>query len=157
MGSISPELASKRRLLKFLGDDTPVVGVPFAPSEHQPGKEYFCRSNLSDFIKQAFDRGFWCAITWRQCAWRHLVPFFFIAIMMSLGLGMLFWSLLIYILLVLGLTYIILSYYCGYKTLSKTGGLSKIGFMPVLFFLWHTSYGLGSWWAWLSRQLDRNK
>jgi hypothetical protein len=41
MGSISPELASKRRLLKFLGDETPVVGVPFAPSEHQPGKEHF--------------------------------------------------------------------------------------------------------------------
>jgi hypothetical protein len=41
MGNISPELASKRRLLKFPGDETPDVGVPFAPSEHQPGKEHF--------------------------------------------------------------------------------------------------------------------
>jgi hypothetical protein len=41
MGSISPELASKRRLLKFPGDETPVVGVPFVPAEHQPGKEHF--------------------------------------------------------------------------------------------------------------------
>jgi hypothetical protein len=41
MGSISPELARKRRLLKFLGDGTPVAGVPFVPAEHQPGKEHF--------------------------------------------------------------------------------------------------------------------
>ena len=118
---------------------------------------YFCRSNIADFIKQSFDRGYWCAITWRQCAWRHLVPFFFIAIIISLGLGTFLWSPLCYPSLVLGLIYLILSYYFGYKTLSKTEALPKIVFMPVLFFLWHASYGLGSWWALLSRQFDRNK
>jgi hypothetical protein len=107
-------------------------------------------------MKQAFGNGFWSIITWRQAAWRHLVPFFFIASVITLVVLSFFWWTPLYILLVSGVTYIILSYYCGYKSLSKTGDLSKIGFMPVVFFLLHSSYGLGSWWAVLSRQLARN-
>jgi glycosyltransferase involved in cell wall biosynthesis len=118
--------------------------------------KYFCRPNISGLMKQAFGNGFWSIITWRQAAWRHLVPFFFIASVITLVVLSFFWWTPLYILLVSGVTYIILSYYCGYKSLSKTGDLSKIGFMPVVFFLLHSSYGLGSWWAVLSRQLARN-
>jgi glycosyltransferase involved in cell wall biosynthesis len=118
---------------------------------------YFCRSNITDLSKQAFDRGYWCTVTWRQCAWRHLVPFFFVAMIGILGLGMLFWAPLSYVSLVLGLSYLFLAYYFSYKTMSNTDDLLKILIMPGLFLLWHISYGLGSWWALLSGKFKVNK
>lgn len=113
--------------------------------------DYFSRATLSAFLWQAFGNGYWTMVTWRQSRWRHLVPFAFVGGLLGLGLGSLgsealgqiFWS--------LAGAYGLLSLYYTWRVGNQPGNRTYLLAMPPLFFLLHLTYGLGSWWALISR------
>jgi len=120
---------------------------------------YFCRSQVPGFLRQAFWNGYWVMVTWRESRWRHLVPFLFVGGLAALGLGSLVFSASGTIFLLLTGAYVLLSLYFSGKFAIKHSDWTCILAMPFLFFLLHVTYGLGSWWALISRLIggrDRN-
>lgn len=107
---------------------------------------YFCRSNIKDFIKQAFGNGYWVMITWRQSYWRHFVPFIFVSGLLILFLIGLLWSQFHMILLLLMGLYFGFSYYFTFRNSFKLNRFQKL-IMPFFFLMLHITYGLGSCWA----------
>lgn len=106
---------------------------------------YHPRETIRSMVKQGFQNGKWNIITFRKSknsvSIRHLVPLFFVVGIISLSiLGLWFkpfWILLISILslhLILGLTFALL----------KSRKVNHVMMMPILFLLFHLSYGLGS-------------
>lgn len=106
---------------------------------------YHPRETIRSMVKQGFQNGKWNIITFRKSknsvSIRHLVPLFFVVGIIGLSiLGLWFkpfWILLISILslhLILGLTFALL----------KSREVNRVMMMPILFLLFHLSYGLGS-------------
>ncbi len=114
---------------------------------------YFSRATISSFMRQAFDNGYWVMLTWRQSRWRHLVPFAFVGGMAGVGVASLTWPSARLCLYGLSAFYAGLAFLFATKTARQQGYWPYLLTMPPLFFLLHLSYGLGSWWALLSRLL----
>lgn len=107
---------------------------------------YFCRSTIPAFLMQAWANGYWMVRVWRQASWRHLVPMAFVGVMGALGVGGHFLPLLARAFKALLITYLAAALISSYKTGTDLGGWRFL-ILPLLFFLLHTTYGLGSWWA----------
>jgi glycosyltransferase involved in cell wall biosynthesis len=115
---------------------------------------YFCRSSIRSFLQQAFGNGYWSLITWRQSSWRHLVPFAFVGTLFILGCGSLIWAPFSHILWTLGAIYGLMAFYYAFQVADRGTEWSSLLVIPVLFFLLHTTYGIGSWWALVSKKPD---
>uniref|UniRef100_A0A7V4G8V9 Glycosyltransferase family 2 protein n=1 Tax=Desulfobacca acetoxidans TaxID=60893 RepID=A0A7V4G8V9_9BACT len=110
---------------------------------------YYCRNTIPAFLKQAWANGYWMVRVWRQASWRHLVPMAFVGTLGVLGLGGLVVPVLAQGLGLLLLTYTAAALVSSRRAGTDLGGLRFL-LLPPLFFLLHTTYGLGSWWAWLT-------
>lgn len=106
---------------------------------------YHPRETVKSMMKQGFQNGKWNIITFRKdrssLSIRHLVPFFFVSgIIVGSVFGIIYRPIWWVLLGFLGL-YLVLALVFS---LLKTQRLVNLIIMPVLFFLLHVSYGLGS-------------
>jgi glycosyltransferase involved in cell wall biosynthesis len=111
---------------------------------------YFTRSSVIKFIKNNMRNGFWSiypiALTKSlPVSLRHLVPLFFILSLIFLLLLSLKWGFAINVLLGLLLFYLLCSLYFSIRSIEKNYHL--IPFLPIVFFILHVTYGLGSLWG----------
>jgi len=104
---------------------------------------YYCRSNIRGLLKQSFGNGYWVIETLTSASLRHLVPLFFVISILIFSLLSLF-SLKIRMLFIILLgTYFSLALsFTLYSIIKRDVKHSLL--LPVLFFLFHISYGLGS-------------
>lgn len=115
-------------------------------------KSYYCsRLSIRSLTKQAFNNGYWNIITLHAISLRHLVPFAFVlSLCLSLGLTI-FTEVGKFLLLIIIGAYFLLAVFFSFRS-----GLQKriryIPILPIIFFLFHFSYGLGSLWSIIKRQ-----
>jgi glycosyltransferase involved in cell wall biosynthesis len=111
---------------------------------------YFTRSSIQKFIKNNLRNGFWAiypiALTKNlPVSLRHFIPLVFVLSMILLLALSLKWSFFLLVLLALMIIYLLSSLYFS---LSSSGiKYYLVLFLPVLFFILHLSYGLGSLWG----------
>lgn len=106
---------------------------------------YHPRETIRSMMKQAFQNGKWNIITFKKnrnsLSVRHIVPLSFVLAILSMSIGGFiyrpFWNLLFLILTI----YFILGFIFS---VLKEKNLIKIFIMPLVFFLLHLSYGVGS-------------
>jgi len=110
---------------------------------------YFCRTTVRSFLQQAWGNGYWLFRAWRHASVRHLVPMIFVGALVVLGVGGQVWEPLGQMFHLLALVYATLAFWSAYVSDTEMGAW-RLAVMPPLFFLLHITYGLGSWWAWLS-------
>ncbi|MDD1744391.1 MAG: glycosyltransferase family 2 protein, partial [Candidatus Methanoperedens sp.] len=111
---------------------------------------YQARSNLKDLFKQNFWNGFWViySIKFAEIPFsiRHLIPFFFVFLLLSsLLLSFLynpFIYLFIFIMSIYTTTNLFFSLHISFKN-----GFKYLPFLVVSFLTLHFSYGLGSLWG----------
>lgn len=111
---------------------------------------YFTRSTFKKFIKNNLRNGYWAiypiALSDKMpVSLRHLVPLAFVLIIAFLILGSIKWIIFLNILVACLILYILASFFFIIKSINKKFYL--IPFLPVLFFILHTTYGLGSFWG----------
>jgi glycosyltransferase involved in cell wall biosynthesis len=111
---------------------------------------YFTRSTIRKFIKNNIRNGFWAiypiALTKGiPVSLRHFIPLIFLFSIIFFLVSSLKWSFFIKVLLVLLILYLLCSIYFSIRSISKKYHL--IPFLPVLFFILHITYGLGSLWG----------
>jgi glycosyltransferase involved in cell wall biosynthesis len=111
---------------------------------------YHCRNTIPAFLKQAWGNGYWLMKFWRVASLRHMVPMAFVGALVILGLGGLIWEPLGQGLRLLLLIYAASALLAAFMSEVSIGRWRLLA-LPPLFFLLHITYGLGSWWAWLSR------
>ncbi|MGD1046308.1 MAG: glycosyltransferase family 2 protein [Bacteroidota bacterium] len=109
---------------------------------------YYNQSTLSGLLKQALKTGMWNVVTIKinpaAFRWRHFIPFLFItALMVSVFLTLVHPSMQPIFFVLVGL------YVCAALLSSiQIGireGMNFILILPVLFFLYHVCYGIGTW------------
>lgn len=105
---------------------------------------YHTRSSVKKMVKQAYGNGKWNMVLVKKgssaLSLRHLVPFFFVTYLaLSIVGGFFYWPIWALCGCVLVL-YIILGFLAGVKKVSSFKERLK---MPFLFFLLHSSYGVG--------------
>ena len=113
----------------------------FSPEIHSV---YHTRSSVNKMVKQAYGNGKWNMVLVKKgssaLSLRHLAPFFFVTyLVLSFIGGFFFWPIWALCGCVLAL-YFTLGFFAGAKKVSAFGERLK---MPYLFFLLHTSYGVG--------------
>lgn len=107
---------------------------------------YHSRATLKGLIRQAFSSGYEVGAMRRVVLPRHLVPLAFVSLLLVLLLLAIFTSMgRILLLAFLG------AYFLGALIFSLKIGLERgagiIPISPILFFLFHFSYGIGSLWS----------
>lgn len=106
--------------------------------------EYYARNTLKKMVKQAFGNGKWNMVLLKEdrsgLSVRHLVPFAFVVFLIVSTIGGFFYKPIWIIELCILVLYFTLGLGFGIK--AKAKGLEIIE-MPFLFFLLHTSYGIG--------------
>lgn len=105
---------------------------------------YYCRSTISDFLRQAFGNGYWSMISWRQSSWRHLAPFGFLIALIALGFGSLLWAPFRFIFLMVVSIYALSAFAVAFRIAFRAREWLWVPALPLLFFLLHMTYGLGS-------------
>lgn len=105
---------------------------------------YHTRSSVKKMVKQAYGNGKWNMVLVKKgssaLSLRHLVPFFFVTYLaLSIVGGFFYWPIWALCGCVLVL-YVILGFLAGVKKVSSFKERLK---MPFLFFLLHSSYGVG--------------
>ena len=99
---------------------------------------YYVRNTISKFIKKAFGDGYW--ITYSQKSYlRHKIPMLFILYLFCIPVLLYLLNFSIIGLVPLGL-YFVLAFYFAIKD----GKFYSKFILPVFFFIFHVSYGLGS-------------
>jgi len=109
---------------------------------------YYNQATVSGLLKQALKTGMWNVVTLKvnldAFRWRHFIPFVFVTAF--LGLGFLTWlhsGMHLAFLVLVGLyggVAIVSSLQIGFKN-----GMKYAPLLPMVFFLYHTCYGLGTW------------
>jgi len=107
---------------------------------------YWVRSSIKDLIKQSFNNGYWNIITLHAISVRHFIPLCFVGgLLGSLVLGFFFLYGKILFGLILG-SYILLNLFFSFK-ISFKKGIKYLLILPIIFLLFHLSYGFGSLWS----------
>ena len=111
---------------------------------------YYTRSTVKKFITNNLRNGFWAiypiALTKNlPVSLRHFIPLIFVLSMSSLLVLSLKWSFVIHLLLALMIIYLLSSFYFSFRALDKKYHL--IPFLPIVFFILHLTYGIGSLWG----------
>ena len=106
--------------------------------------EYYARNTLKKMIKQAFGNGKWNMVLLKEdlsgLSLRHFIPFVFVLfIVLSSFCGLFYYPIWIVECCVLAL-YFLLGFIFGIKAKGKGVEIFEI---PILFFLLHSSYGIG--------------
>ena len=105
---------------------------------------YHTRSSVKKMVKQAYGNGKWNMVLVKKGASalsiRHLVPFFFVTFLALSIIGGFFWWPIWAICGCVLLLYLLLGLVAGAKKVDSFADRIK---MPFLFFLLHSSYGIG--------------
>ena len=106
--------------------------------------DYYARNTTKKMVKQGFQNGIWNMVLLKEdnsaLSLRHLVPFVFVLFLGCSIVGGIFSRLIRIIGCSVLLLYFILGFIFGVKSGAKGKEIIK---MPFLFFLLHTSYGIG--------------
>jgi len=112
---------------------------------------YYARSNLFDFIKHNFNNGFWITYPLKYgkalFSLRHLIPFVF-TVYLSLSFIIIFFFPILKLpfFFIIGL-YCLANLYFSFKIVIQKKKFWNIVLMPIIFFILHVGYGLGSIWG----------
>lgn len=110
---------------------------------------YFNRATYSGLLQQSFSNGFWNPYTIRLTGGglsiRHFVPLIFVAALIALAAGALFFWLFKWMLLSYILIYLIVGLFFSFR--SARPKKSLIPLILLSFVILHTAYGLGSLWS----------
>jgi len=113
---------------------------------------YYTRSGLKSFLKHNFTNGVWAILPFKYTniipvSLRHLIPLIFVLSLIGLGISA-FFSLvsLLSFLLIVGL-YFLCNFCFSLQIAIREKDLRLLFLMPVMFFIFHFSYGLGSVWG----------
>lgn len=108
---------------------------------------YFARSSLGKLWRQYFQYGFWRIRTiqklGRPATFRQIVPLLFVTGLLTLGIGALLVEPLRYAFAAYMLTYLLGLSVGAVQVARKAGPLAGL-IAPVIFFILHFAYGLGS-------------
>lgn len=108
---------------------------------------YRPRASLAALWRQYSQYGYWKVHVMRKhklpASWRHLVPAGFCAALIVLGIASLFLTSSRYILLAVCAAYLVASCAAGIIACRKSEHLKFLPFMPVVFAIYHFSYGFG--------------
>lgn len=119
---------------------------------------YYTRTNFIKFLKRNFVNGLWVIyplkyVNFLPVSIRHLMPLFFATSIIS-GIVFTFFSkIALFILIVFLFIYFAASFYFSSREIEK--GLKHVLILPIVFFLLHFSYGLGSVFALLQIAFSR--
>lgn len=110
--------------------------------------DYFNQSTASGLLKQALRTGMWFPVTLRinraSFKWRYFIPFVFVTTLLGLaGLTPLFPAAGV-LLALIGAIYAALAIASAIQIGIKNG-MQYSFVLPVMFFLYHACYGLGTW------------
>lgn len=111
---------------------------------------YYTRSTIKKFIINNLRNGFWAiypiALTRGiPVTQRHFIPLIFVLAILFFLVLSLKWSFFIKVLLALLTFYLISSLYFSFRSIEKKYHL--IPFLPLMFIILHSSYGIGSLWG----------
>jgi len=111
---------------------------------------YYTRSTLKKFIINNVRNGFWAiypiALAKRfPISVRHFIPLIFVSGIIFLIIVSIIWSFFLVVSLVLLIFYLIGSLYFSCEKIDKKYYL--LPFLPILFFILHLTYGIGSIWG----------
>jgi len=109
---------------------------------------YYNQARFSGLLKQALRTGMWNVVTLKvnldAFRWRHFIPFVFVTAFLGLGFlaPLYFWTHFAFLALVVlyGGAAVVSSLQIGFKN-----GMKYAPLLPMVFFLYHTCYGLGTW------------
>ena len=109
---------------------------------------YYNQATIGGLLKQALRTGMWNVVTLKinpgAFRWRHFVPFIFTSTLLALSslAPLSSWARLAFFILLglYGTAAGISSVHIGLKE-----GMKSAGILPLLFFLYHSCYGLGTW------------
>lgn len=124
---------------------------------------YQAPSTLKKLLKQAFNNGWWNVKTLflekKTClSWRHFIPFFFTTGILLSAILIIWISFLKSILIFVLIFYVILACLGSILVVKqKRGELYYIPLLPLLFFVYHFIYGLGSLISLLRLAFKRKK
>lgn len=112
---------------------------------------YFARARLGEFARHNCVNGFWITYPLKfvrsPFSWRHWAPLIFVATVMGLAIiGAAAPAFLSGFLLVLGM-YASMSIVCSVYLAIRETNVRYVFILPVVFFLLHVPYGLGSMWG----------
>ncbi len=113
---------------------------------------YYARSGLKLFVKHNFMNGIWAILPFKYTnimpvSLRHLVPLIFVLSLIGSGLLAFFSSVgLLSFLLIVG-SYSLSNFYFSLQIAIREKDLELSFLMPIVFFIFHFSYGLGSVWG----------
>lgn len=106
--------------------------------------DYYARNTTKKMARQGFQNGIWNMVLLREdrsaLSLRHLVPFAFVLFLVSSAIVGIFNKYIRVVAISVLLFYFVLGFFFGIKSGAK--GKEKMK-MPFLFFLLHTSYGIG--------------
>lgn len=110
---------------------------------------YYARSDLKSFIKHNFINGLWAILPFKYTniipvSLRHLVPLEFVLSLFGALILSLFWDFFWWIFVFIILSYIAVNFYFSLRIAVKEKDGRLIFTMPIIFAIFHFSYGLGS-------------
>ena len=112
---------------------------------------YYSRLSIRSLTKQVFNNGYWNIITLHAISLRHLVPFAFVlSLCLFLGLTI-FTKVGKFLLLTIIGAYFLSALFFSFR-IGLQKGIRYVPILPIIFFLFHFSYGLGSLWSVIKRQ-----
>lgn len=111
---------------------------------------YYARSTLKGLAEQNFGNGFWVIYSNKFAKMpfclRHLVPFFFVLLLIGSLILFPFYRSFIYLFCFLIGVYLMANIFFSFK-ISLKNGLKYFPFLVLSFFILHFSYGFGSSWG----------
>lgn len=106
--------------------------------------EYYARNTIKKMIRQAFENGIWNMVLLKEdssgLSIRHLIPFAFVVFLIITSLGGVAFKPLWILELCVILIHLVLGLYFGKKSGAEGCEILQ---MPILFLLFHLSYGSG--------------
>ena len=107
---------------------------------------YYCSSRIKDLMKEGFINGYEVIRISKDVFLRHLIPFLFVASLLFISILALFATFgKILLLIVLGL-YFSLAVFFSVAVCFQKNAFRYFFILPIIFFLFHFSYGIGSIW-----------
>jgi glycosyltransferase involved in cell wall biosynthesis len=111
---------------------------------------YHCRSTLKDIWRQNFNNGKWViytkAIAPYSLSWRHFVPFVFVSSIFIFSLLSFYSTLSVMFLIATAVSYTSTNLLFS-LSVTFNNGFRYFLILPLIFFVFHLSYGLGSIWG----------
>ena len=122
---------------------------------------YYARSDLKSFIRHNFTNGIWAILPFKYTnimpvSLRHLIPLIFVLSLIGFGISAFFSSVSLLSFLLIVISYSLCNLGASFQTAIRKKDLKLLFLMPLIFFIFHFSYGLGSFWG-LIKYLKKDK